>query len=387
MAARGCLRLHKLCAVRVREQTTHVTPKVGGAITSMNSELLLAIGKMLLVAVVVLSFVLFSVLYMIYGLRKVMGFIQARIGPNRVGPQGLLQTVADALKLLQKEDVIPEGADKWLFTIAPAIVFIPAYLVYVVMPFGDGLIARDLNIGIIYVSAITSIAVIGVIIAGWASNNKWSLLGAFRAAAQLVAYEVPMILAICIPVVFAGTLRMQGIVEAQSGYYMGFIPKWFILSGYGIPAIAAFIYLAAGLAEINHTPFDIMEAESELVAGFNVEYSGMKFALFFLEEFAASFTISAIAVTLFFGGWNPPLPFLGAQFMPAPGQHASLLWMGISLFWFLAKSIGLVVTLMWIRATWPRVRVDQLMNFGWKVLIPIGLVLLLAAGGIVAAGG
>jgi NADH-quinone oxidoreductase subunit H len=352
------------------------------------NEFLLTLGKMLLVAVVVLSFILFAVLYMIYGLRKVMGFIQARIGPNRVGPQGLFQTMADALKLLQKEDVIPQGADRWLFTIAPIIVFVPAYLVYVVMPFGDGLIAKDLNIGVIYVSAITSIAVIGIVVAGWASNNKWSLLGAFRAAAQLVAYEVPMVLALCIPVIFAGTLRMDGIVTQQSGYHvLGFLPNWFIFTGYGIPTVAAFIYLAAGLAEINHTPFDIMEAESELVAGFNVEYSGMKFALFFLEEFAASFTISAIAVTLFFGGWNPPLHILGAQFAPQAGQDATLLWMAISLFWFLAKSIALVLSLMWIRATWPRVRVDQLMNFGWKVLIPLGLVLMLAAGFVVSVGG
>jgi NADH-quinone oxidoreductase subunit H len=345
----------------------------------MNSDFLLTLGKMLIVAVVVLSFVLFAVLYMIYGLRKVMGFIQARIGPNRVGPQGLLQTVADALKLLQKEDVIPEGADRWLFTIAPVIVFVPAYLVYVVMPFGDGLIAKDLNIGIIYVSAITSIAIIGVILAGWASNNKWSLLGAFRAAAQLVAYEVPMILSICVPVIFAGTLSMQGIVRAQQGYTLGFIPHWFVFSGWGIPALASLTYLAAALAEINHTPFDIMEAESELVAGFNVEYSGMKFALFFLEEFAASFTISAIAVTLFFGGWNPPMKFLGAQFAPLPDHPATLAWMAITAFWFLAKTVLLVISLMWIRATWPRVRVDQLMNFGWKVLIPTGLVLLLIA--------
>ena len=343
----------------------------------MNGDFFLIVGKMLLVAVVILGFILFAVLYMIWGLRRVMGFIQSRIGPNRVGPQGIFQTIADALKLLQKEDVIPEGADRWLFTIAPAIVFIPAYLVYVVMPFGRGLSAKDLNIGIVYVSAITSIAVIGVIIAGWASNNKWSLLGAFRAAAQLVAYEIPMVLALCVPVIFAGTLSMQGIVEAQSGYKWGFIPQWFIFSGWGLPALAFLIYLAAGLAEINHTPFDIMEAESELVAGFNVDYSGMKFALFFLEEFAASFTICAIAVTLFFGGWHAPLPFLGDHLTGFAGQ-------AISLFWFLAKTVVGVLVLMWIRATWPRVRVDQLMNFGWKVMIPAGLIMLLIAGTIVA---
>ncbi|MEN6520416.1 MAG: NADH-quinone oxidoreductase subunit NuoH [Armatimonadota bacterium] len=342
----------------------------------MNINLLLILGKMLLVAVVILGFILFAVLYMIWGLRRVMGYIQARIGPNRVGPQGLLQTVADALKLLQKEDVIPEGADKWLFTIAPFIVFVPAYLVYVVMPFGKGLIAKDLNIGIVYVSAITSICVIGIIIGGWASNNKWSLLGAFRAAAQLVAYEVPMVLAIIVPVIFAGTLSMQGIVEAQGG---GWFTNWFIFRGWGIPAVAFIMYFTAGLAEVNHTPFDIMEAESELVAGFNVEYSGMKFALFFLEEFAASFTVSAIAVTLFFGGWNSPIPCLGGNWTGIAGQAASL-------FWFLAKSVVGVLVMMWIRSTWPRVRVDQLMNLGWKVMIPAGLVLLLAAGTVVTMG-
>lgn len=344
--------------------------------TLMNINLLLILGKMLLVAVVILGFILFAVLYMIWGLRRVMGYIQARIGPNRVGPQGLLQTVADALKLLQKEDVIPEGADKWLFTIAPFIVFVPAYLVYVVMPFGKGLIAKDLNIGIVYVSAITSICVIGIIIGGWASNNKWSLLGAFRAAAQLVAYEVPMVLAIIVPVIFAGTLSMQGIVEAQGG---GWFTNWFIFRGWGIPAVAFIMYFTAGLAEVNHTPFDIMEAESELVAGFNVEYSGMKFALFFLEEFAASFTVSAIAVTLFFGGWNSPIPCLGGNWTGIAGQAASL-------FWFLAKSVVGVLVMMWIRSTWPRVRVDQLMNLGWKVMIPAGLVLLLAAGTVVTMG-
>ena len=335
---------------------------------------------MILIAAIILGFILFAVLYIIWGLRRVMGFIQSRIGPNRVGPQGIFQTIADALKLLQKEDVIPQGADRWLFTLAPIIVFVPAYLAYVVIPFGDGLSAKDLNIGIVYVSAITSIAVIGIIIGGWASNNKWSLLGAFRAAAQLVAYEVPMVLALCVPVLFAGSLSMQEIVRAQGGYTLGFIPHWFIFSGWGLPALAFLIYLAAGLAEINHTPFDIMEAESELVAGFNVEYSGMKFALFFLEEFAASFTLAAIAVTLFLGGWQPPLPFLGAQLTGFAFQI-------VSLFWFLAKSAAMVLVLMWIRATWPRVRVDQLMNFGWKVMIPAGLCVLLAAGTVVTVWG
>lgn len=342
----------------------------------MISDVLLNLGKMLAWAVAILIFILIAVLYIIWGLRRVMGAIQARIGPNRVGPQGLAQTIADALKLLQKEDVIPEGADRWLFTLAPILVFVPAYLVYVVIPFGKDASAEDLNIGVVYVSAISSIAIIGIIIAGWASNNKWSLLGAFRAAAQLVAYEVPMVLMLCVPVLFAGSLSMQKIVEAQGGYAAGFFPQWFIFSGWGIPALACAVFLAAGLAEINHIPFDIMEAESELVAGFNVEYSGMKFALFFLEEFAAAFTLSAMTVTLFLGGWHAPLPFLGEQLSGLAGQIVSVLW-------FVAKSIGLVIVLIWIRSTWPRVRVDQLMNFGWKVMIPAGLCILMAAGVVV----
>jgi NADH-quinone oxidoreductase subunit H len=324
--------------------------------------------------VAILGFIMLTVLVMILALRRVMASFQSRIGPNRVGPQGSLQTVADAIKLLQKEDIIPCGADKLLFTLAPAIVFIPAYLVYVVMPFGDGLSARDLNIGLVYISAITSIALIGIIIGGWASNNKWSLLGAFRAAAQLVAYEVPMVLALSVPVLIANTLSLQQIVQVQSGGFW----HWLIFTNAGLPAVAALMYLTAGLAEVNHTPFDIMEAESELVAGFNVEYSGMKFALFFLEEFAGSFTIAAIGVTLFLGGWHAPLPFLAGG---APGTWIFKL---VSLFWFLLKSWSLVLVMFWIRSTFPRVRVDQLMNLGWKVLIPSGLVMLLLTGVFVA---
>jgi NADH-quinone oxidoreductase subunit H len=289
--------------------------------------------------------------------------------------------VADALKLLHKEDIIPHGADRFIFTIAPAIVFIPAYLVYVVMPWGKGLTAgevvggADMNIGIVYVSAITSIAVIGIVLGGWASNNKWALLGGFRAAAQLVAYEVPLVLAMTVPVLFAGSLGMQDIVNSQAGGFW----HWTLFNwkGFGLPVLAFLIYLTAGLAEVNQTPFDIMEAESELVAGFNVEYSGMKFALFFLEEFAAGFTISAIAVTLFLGGWHAPLPFLGDQLTGAAGMLVSVLW-------FMAKSIAFVIGLMWIRSTLPRVRVDQLMNLGWKVMIPAGLCVVMLSGFVVA---
>lgn len=358
----------------------------------MDSGLIITIAKMVGVAAVILVFVLIVVMYpMIYGLRRIMAFMQARIGPNRVGPQGLLQTPLDALKLLHKEDIIPSGADKWIFTVAPILVFVPAYLVYVVIPFGKDMVASDLNIGIVYISAVTSIAIIGIVMAGWASNNKWSLLGAFRAAAQLVAYEVPLVLAFCVPVILAGTLSLQSVVTSQDGGVL----HWFVFRAWGLGAIAFVLYLAAGLAEANLTPFDIMEAESELVAGFNVEYSGMKFALFFLAEFAATFTLAALAVTLFFGGWHAPFGFLEYPILgitvPATSHvlgHAIPLsvWTAhaVQFCWFFAKSCAMVFMLMWIRATLPRVRVDQLMNLAWKFFIPVGLVTLVLSGFYVA---
>ena len=335
--------------------------------------LAIELAKIVAIAVVVLIFMLVAVLYIVLKLRWVIARIQSRLGPNRTGPWGVFQTVADALKLFQKEDIIPCGADRWLFTIAPAIVFIPAYLVYIVIPFGEGLTARSLNVGIIYISAISSIGVIGIVTAGWASNNKWSLLGAFRGASQLIAYEVPIILAVSAPVLVTGSLDLNEIVSKQAGGIL----HWNLLTGFPMLQIAFLLLLIAGLAEINVTPFDIMEAESELVAGFNTEYSGMKFALFFLAEFAASFTLSAIIVTLFLGGFQPPLPALGAQLT---GVWLSL----VSLAWFIAKCWVVVLLILWIRSTLPRVRMDQLMNLSWKALIPAGLVNLLATGAYVA---
>lgn len=327
------------------------------------------IGTILAIAVVVLIFMLVAVLYMVLKLRWVIARIQSRLGPNRTGPWGVLQTAADALKLFQKEDIIPCGADRWLFTVAPALVFIPAYLVYVVIPFGAGLTARSLNVGIMYIGAISSIGVIGIIVAGWSSNNKWSLLGAFRGASQLIAYEVPIILALVVPVLITGSLDLNRIVESQSGNFW----NWNIFHGFPMLPLAFLMLMIAGLAEINVTPFDIMEAESELVAGFNTEYSGMKFALFFLAEFAASFTLAAIITTVFLGGYQPPLHALG-------GQLSGIALSAVSLFWFLAKCWVLVLFIMWVRSTLPRVRVDQLMNLAWKALIPVGLVNMLLTG-------
>lgn len=336
-------------------------------------QLAIEIGKVILIAVIVLVFMLLVVLYLVLKLRWVIARIQSRLGPNRTGPWGMFQTVADALKLFQKEDIIPRGADRWLFTIAPAIVFVPAYVVYVVIPFGSGLTARSLNIGIIYITAITGIGVIGIITAGWASNNKWSLLGAFRAASQLIAYEVPIILAMCVPVLIAGSLDLNEIVAKQSGNFW----DWNLFNAWPMLPAAFLMLFIAGLAETNTTPFDIMEAESELVAGFNTEYSGMKFAMFFLAEFAASFTLAAVVVTLFLGGYQPPLHILG-------GQLTGIAFSAVSLVWFLAKCWVLVLLIMWIRSTLPRVRMDQLMNISWKALIPVGLANLLLTGAYVA---
>lgn len=344
----------------------------------MDLELLKTLGieaaKLVAAAAAVLIFMMLVVLYLILKLRWVIARIQSRLGPNRTGPWGVCQTAADALKLLQKEDIIPSGADRWLFTIAPALVFIPAYLVYVVIPFGKDMTPSPLSIGVIYMGAISSIGVIGIVVAGWASNNKWSLLGGFRGASQLIAYEVPIILALAIPVLVTGSLSLNDIVAKQGPNFWHW--NLFHLSGYPMLPIAFLLLFIAGLAEVNVAPFDIMEAESELVAGFNTEFSGMKFALFFLAEFAASFTLAAIIVTLFLGGYQPPLAVLGGQLS---GIALSL----VSFIWFVAKCWVIILLILWVRSTLPRVRMDQLMNLSWKVLIPVGLINLLLTGAYV----
>jgi NADH-quinone oxidoreductase subunit H len=321
------------------------------------------IAVMITDAIIILLFLLVLCLFLIYALRKIMGWMQVRIGPDRTGWFGLAQTPADALKLLFKEDIIPAAADKWVFTLAPIVVFVPAYLVYIVVPFGHNMIARDMSIGIVYISAISSVHVIGIIMAGWGSNNKYSMLGAFRAAGQLISYEVPMVMAILGPVLLAGTLSMQGLIDASSPWY-----KHFPLL---LPSLM--IYIVGALAEISLVPFDLAEAESELVAGFNIEYSGMKFAFFFLAEFVNSFTLAAVCAALFFGGWHGPYQIPGLE------------WLS-SLFYFMAKSLIIVFVLMWIRSSFPRVRIDQLINLGWKFLIPAGLINIVIVSAIVAFG-
>lgn len=286
------------------------------------------------------------VLFLVWWERKIAGHIQQRYGPMRNGWHGWYQTIVDGLKLLQKEDIRIVTRDKAVFFWAPIVCFVAAFAAYVVMPFGEGLIVADLSVGILYVVAITTFTIISLLMAGWGSNNKYALLGGMRSAAQVVSYEVPMVASILVVIIFTGSLSMVDIVEAQSGGFW----NWFIFRPPFGP-IAFLTYIIAATAEANRTPFDIPEAEQELVAGFNIEYSGMKFAMFFLAEFINLFTVSAIAVTLFFGGWQ-------GMFLPS--------WL-----WFLGKTLMIVLLLMLFRWTYPRLRVDQLMEFAWKFLVPV----------------
>jgi NADH-quinone oxidoreductase subunit H len=296
---------------------------------------------MLVVATIVILFISVSAMFLIWWERKISAHIQARFGPMRVGGwHGWAQSIADGIKLLLKEDIIPAKADKPVFILAPIVVFAASLAAYVVIPFGPGLIVQDLNIGILYIIAISSLAVVGIIMAGWSSNNKYAALGALRSAAQAVSYEVPLVISLLGPLLLVGSLSTTKIVEAQR--YL-----WFIVS----QPLAFLAYFTCAVAETNRLPFDIPEAESELVAGFHVEYSGMRFAIFFLAEYANMFTVCAIATTVFLGGWRGPL-------LPP--------WA-----WFLIKTYFLLFVMMWLRWTLARVRVDQLMNVAWKVLLPL----------------
>ncbi|HEY3169707.1 MAG TPA: NADH-quinone oxidoreductase subunit NuoH [Thermoanaerobaculia bacterium] len=296
--------------------------------------------------------------------RRLMGFMQARLGPNRVGPKGILQGVADLVKLVTKEDITPARAERAVHFLAPVLAVIPALTALAVIPFGPSvrigrvttpLWVTDVNIGLLFLFAITSIGVYGIILGGWASNNKYSLLGGLRSAAQLVSYEVPMGLALVSVLLMTRSLSMVEIVQRQGRLHL-----WFIFPG----LLAFFLYFVSGVAETNRNPFDLPEAESELVSGFNTEYSGVKFAFFFLGEYAAMIVISCVAVTVFFGGWLPPFPHVAAlkflQVVPPFG-------------WFLIKTGLFLFCYIWFRSTFPRYRFDQLMALGWKWMIPIAL--------------
>jgi NADH-quinone oxidoreductase subunit H len=296
-------------------------------------------------AVVILVFVLGSVMVFIWFERRAMAVMQARLGPNRAGPFGIFQPVADALKVLLKEDIVPAKGDKIVHWLAPVVAFVPVIMIFAVVPFQGGAILADLNIGILYIVAISSVATVGVFMAGWASNNKYSLIGAMRQVASVVSYEIPVVLSIVGVILLAGSLSMQQIVAAQNIPFILLQPLGFLL------------FFTGALAEINRAPFDLMEADSEIVAGFHIEYSGMKFALFYLVEYAEALAISAIVTTLFLSGWRGPV-------LPP--------WL-----WFLVK-VGIVFfVIVWIRTTVPRVRIDQLMALAWKFLFPLALINLL----------
>jgi NADH-quinone oxidoreductase subunit H len=288
---------------------------------------------------------------------KIAAHMQDRLGPMRTGRwHGWLQPVADVVKLLQKEDVIATATDKILFLVAPVIVFSASYAVYAAIPFSPAYIGTDINVGIFYIIAIGALVSLGILMAGWASNNKWSLLGAMRTAAQLVSYEIPSSLAVLSVVMVVGSLSLQDICKAQEGWFW----NWIVFSKFPFMVLAFFIYFVASLAETNRVPFDIPEGESELVAGYHTEYSGMRFAVFFLAEYSNMFVVSAITAVLFFGGWNSPF----GNFMSGP------VW---GVFWLLGKGMFFVFVQMWLRWTLPRFRVDQLMYLSWKVLTPFAL--------------
>ena len=317
-------------------------------------------GIFTLGAVAVLAVVIVFVTYAIYFERKVIGWMQFRKGPNRVGPFGLLQTVADVAKLLLKEDVIPAKADRALFILAPALAFVPSFAVLAIIPYGMNLQFADVNVGFLYYVALSGVTTISVVIAGWASNNKYALLGGMRSGAQMISYEVPLVLSVVGVAMMTGSLNLREIVQAQGGYFWNwnFLPQ---IIGFGV-------FIVSALAELNRTPFDLPEAESELVAGYHVEYSGFRFAFFMLAEYVYLYAIACLTTLLFLGGWNPPLPQL--DFIPG-------------IVWFILKFLFIVFSVFWIRATFPRLRVDQLMGMAWKVLVPLAILnILVTAAGI-----
>jgi NADH-quinone oxidoreductase subunit H len=306
--------------------------------------------------------------------RKAIGWMQVRIGPNRVGPLGLLQPIADGIKLLMKEIIVPQAANRWLFVMAPVMTIMPAMAAWAVIPFGPDAALANINAGLLFLLAITSLEVYGVIIAGWASNSKYAFLGAMRASAQMVSYEIAMGFVFVIVLMVSGTLSITGIVETQTkGYFAGMGLSF--LSWNWLPLLPMFVvYVICGIAETNRHPFDVVEGESEIVAGHMVEYSGMSFAMFFLAEYANMILISALASIMFLGGWSAPISFslLGIK---TPQFIVDTMWLW-NWLWLFAKTFAVVTIFVWVRATFPRYRYDQIMRLGWKIFIPLTLVYL-----------
>lgn len=323
----------------------------------------LGIVGLLIIPVIPLVFIaLYALTYGVYGERKVSAFMQDRLGPMEVGKWGILQTLADILKLIHKEDIVPKAADKFLFVVGPGILFVGAFAAYAVLPFSSAFIGANLNVGLFYAVSIVSLEVVGILAAGWGSNNKWSLYGAIRSVAQIVSYEIPASIALLCGAMMANTLDMQKIVIAQDGA-KGFLD--FFLFQSPIAWLAFIIYFISSLAETNRAPFDIPEAESELVAGYFTEYGGMKFAVIFLAEYGSMFMVSAILAVVFLGGWASPLPNLGPALLN--DWTNGPVW---GVFWIVSKGFFFVFVQMWLRWTLPRLRVDQLMYLCWKVLTP-----------------
>lgn len=339
---------------------TYLTDKIHNWLYAHCSPAWTMIWEMVIVGTCVIGLFVILGLTFVYMERKVSAFMQLRLGPNRVGPKGLFQAIADTLKLLLKEGFSPQASDKFLFNLAPFIVIIVSMLALAPLPFAKGLQMYDINIGVFYISAVSSISVIGVLMAGWASNSKYSLLGAMRSGAQIVSYELSAGLSIIAIVALAGSMSLNDIVESQRG-------GWWIFKGH-IPAVIAFIiFIIAGTAELNRAPFDMAEAESELTAGFHTEYTGMRFAMFFLAEYVNMFIVCGIGATLFLGGW---MPFHVSNF---EGFNHIMDYVP-PIVWFFGKTFFLVFVIMWFRWTFPRMRIDQLLTLEWKYLMPISLV-------------
>jgi NADH-quinone oxidoreductase subunit H len=384
-------------------------------------------------AAVLAGILLTTLAYLQWVERKVIAHVQVRMGPSRVGPHGLLQPMADVIKLMTKEDLLPPYVHLGFYLLAPFLAVSMALISVAVIPFGPEVSAfgystwlqlTDLNVGLLFVLAISSLGVYGIALAGWASNNKYSLMGGLRSSAQMISYELPMSLAIASPLLMTGTLSLRGVVESQAGYYLGFIPRWSIFQG-PFPQLVSFIvFLIAAFAETNRVPFDLPEAENELVAGFHTEYSSMKFASFFMAEYANMITVCSMTTTLFLGGWLPLFPAPISNYVPPlilVLAGAICLYHGLNprrpldritlpifamvffaigvvfaipavqpyltpLFWFAAKTGFLLFVFIWVRATLPRFRYDQLMGFAWKFLFPVALINMLLTGLMVSLG-
>lgn len=333
----------------------YFTPLLGGYAVWLGT-----FADTLLKIIAIVLPLMLCVAYLTYAERRVIGAIQLRIGPNRVGPHGLLQPIADALKLLLKEVILPADSNRFLFVIAPAISLLAALVAWAVIPFSPEVVLADINAGLLFVLAATSVGVYGVIIAGWASNSKYAFLGCLRSAAQIVSYEIAMGFALVTVLMAAGSLNLSDIVNAQSG---AGVMSWFWL-----PLLPMFVvYFISGVAETNRAPFDVAEGESEIVAGFHVEYGGMAFAIFFLAEYANMILIAALTALLFLGGWLPPVEI--APFTWVPG-----------FIWFFFKIAFLLFCFLWFRATFPRYRYDQIMRLGWKIFIPLTIIWLVVVG-------